>query len=198
MQQEPTARRCLLATGCSHVAAQVGLTWLTAKPRLELAQRDGRGREVCSRVRSPGVPAAVVQVPSAWVGMELPAVNLKVAARPGRAGVQEPGERSRSRREGAEPKGGGSSHREGHLGTETDRATPPGQTQAGTGHGQPGPALLLSPSSRTGTPLLLRGQTPSSAVPLRPSVCWHRIGEIQRPQTIVSPKFPHAASFFHS
>lgn len=39
-----------------------------------------------------------MQVPSAGVGMELPAVNLKVAARPGRAGVQEPGERSRSRK----------------------------------------------------------------------------------------------------
>lgn len=103
-----------------------------------------------------------------------------------------------SEQKGAEPKGGGSGHREGHLGTETDRATPPGQTQTGTGPGQPGPALLLSPSSRTGTPLLLRGQTPFSAVPRGPSVCWHRLGEIQCPQTIVSPKFPHAASLFHN
>lgn len=198
MQQEPAARRCLLATGCSHVAARVGLTWLTDEPRLELAQRDGRGVEVCSRVRSPGVPAAVAQVPSAGVGMELPAVNLKVAARPGRAGVLEPGERSWSRRESAEPKGGGSRHREGHLETETDRATPPGQTQAGTGPGPPAPALLMSPSSTTETPLLLSGQTPSSAVPLGPSVGWHRLGEIQCPQTIVSSSLPHAVSLFHN
>lgn len=82
--------------------------------------------------------------------MELPAVNLKVAARPGRAGVQEPGERSRSRGEGAEPRGGGGGHREGHLGTETDRAAPPGWTQAGTGPGPSGPALLVSPTAGQG------------------------------------------------
>lgn len=56
-----------------------------------------------------------------------------------------------------------------------------------TGPRLPGPALLVSLSSRIGTPRLLRGQTPSSAVAVGPSVCWRRLGEIRCLQTIASP-----------
>lgn len=70
-------RRRLLATGPRsqdppHVDASPAGIGAAA------ADRAGPGQFV-SRAASPGAPAAVAPVPSAGVGMELPAVNLKVA-----------------------------------------------------------------------------------------------------------------------
>lgn len=52
-----------------------------------MAGRGGAGPgKFVSRVRSPGAPAVAAQVPSAGVGMELPAVNLKVETGRARCG----------------------------------------------------------------------------------------------------------------
>ncbi|MEJ1288514.1 hypothetical protein NN561_019545 [Cricetulus griseus] len=110
--------------------------------------------------------------------MELPAVNLKVAARPGRAGVQGPGDRSRSRREGAEPEGGGSGHREGHRDRpgvcsscpqQQDRDTSPPEVSDPVQCSPPGPRCVSAQVRRN---------------PVSPDSC--------------SPKFPHAATLFHN
>lgn len=75
------AGRRLLATGGSRDPPHVARS--RAGGGVAGAGGAGQGK-FASRVQSPGAPAAAAQVPSAWVGMELPTVNLKVAT--GRAG----------------------------------------------------------------------------------------------------------------
>lgn len=92
----------------------------------------------------------VAQVPSARVGMELPAVNLKVSARSWRAGVQEPvGMGSEQKEKGRVV---GRRQRTGERGTPGDwdgqGRSPRPPTQAVTGPGLPGPALIVSHRSR--------------------------------------------------